>query len=58
MNETEFCGGCFDPDGQTFYLNQQGDRGALPDGPADSQAVTYAIYGLSEKRFGRNGKSF
>jgi secreted PhoX family phosphatase len=57
-NETEFCGGCFDPDGQTFYLNQQGDRGALPDGPADARAVTYAIYGPFEKRFGSNGKSF
>jgi secreted PhoX family phosphatase len=44
-NETEFCGGCFDPDGQTFYLNQQGERGNLPDGPANERAVTYAIYG-------------
>ena len=44
-NETEFCGGCFDPDGKTFYLNQQGDRGSLPDGPANARAVTYAIYG-------------
>lgn len=44
-NETEFCGGCFDPDGKTFYLNQQGERGSLPGGPADARAVTYAIYG-------------
>ena len=44
-NETEFCGGCFDPDGKTFYLNQQGDRGSLPGGPTDARAVTYAIYG-------------
>jgi uncharacterized protein len=44
-NESEFCGGCFDPDGHTFYLNQQGDRGDLPDGPLDGGAVTYAIYG-------------
>lgn len=44
-NETEFCGGCFDPDGKTFYLNQQGDRGNLPGGPANARAVTYAIYG-------------
>ena len=44
-NETEFCGGCFDPDGKTFYLNQQGDRGSLPGGPANARAVTYAIYG-------------
>ena len=44
-NETEFCGGCFDADGKTFYLNQQGDRGSLPGGPANARAVTYAIYG-------------
>lgn len=44
-NETEFCGGCFDPAGHTFYLNQQGDRGSLPGGPANARAVTYAIYG-------------
>ena len=44
-NNTEFCGGCFSPDGETFYLNQQGERGGLPDGPPDGQAVTYAIYG-------------
>lgn len=44
-NETEFCGGCFDPDGKTFYVNQQGDRGSLPGGPANARAVTYAIYG-------------
>lgn len=44
-NQTEFCGGCFDPDGKTFYLNQQGDRGSLPGGPTNARAVTYAIYG-------------
>ena len=49
-NETEFCGGCFDPDNKTLYLNQQGDRGSLPGGPAGSNAVTYAIYGPFEKR--------
>lgn len=51
-NTTEFCGGCFDPDGQTLYLNQQGERGGLPDGPPDGGAVTYAIYGPFEKRSG------
>ena len=25
-----------------FFVNQQGDRGALPDGPAPTRAVTYA----------------
>jgi secreted PhoX family phosphatase len=44
-NETEFCGGTFDPDGQTLYVCQQGDRGGLPGGPPDGGAVMYAIYG-------------
>lgn len=44
-NETEFCGGCFDPGGHTFYVNQQGERGSLPGGPPNQGAVTYAIYG-------------
>ena len=44
-NETEFCGACFSPDGGTLFLNQQGARGSLPDGPAEGQAVTYAIRG-------------
>jgi secreted PhoX family phosphatase len=44
-NETEFCGGTFDPNGQTLYICQQGDRGGLPGGPADAAAVMYAIYG-------------
>jgi hypothetical protein len=42
LNETEFCGGTFSPDGRTFFLSQQGDRGDV--GPED-QAVTYAIWG-------------
>jgi len=61
-NHSEFCGGCFDPDGQTFYLNQQGGRGSEPAGPAGGGAVTYAIYGpfsaTFRKRFGRTGKNF
>ena len=56
-NDTEFCGACFDPDGQTLYVNQQGERGGLPDGPAGGQAVTYAIYGPFEKRAGANDKN-
>ena len=51
-NETEFCGACFDPDGRTLYVNQQGQRGDLPGGPADGRAVTYAIYGPFGKRSG------
>jgi len=60
-NDTEFCGACFDPDGQTLYVNQQGDRGVdesgQPTGGAQP-AVTYAIYGPFEKREGPNNKNF
>jgi secreted PhoX family phosphatase len=49
-NHSEFCGGCFDPDGHTLYLNQQGERGNEPDGPPDLFAVTYAIYGPFRNR--------
>ena len=49
---SEFCGGCFDPDGKTLFLNQQGNTGALPDGPPGAQATTYAIFGPFEKRQG------
>ena len=53
VNETEFCGGCFDPDGQTFYVNQtRGERGGLPNGPANNEAIIYAIYGPFNKRAG------
>jgi secreted PhoX family phosphatase len=44
-NESEFCGGCFDPHGQVLFLNQQGERGNLPAGPPNAGAVTYAIWG-------------
>jgi hypothetical protein len=44
-NATELCGGCFDPHGQILFVNQQGDRGNLPEGPPDGGAVTYAIWG-------------
>jgi uncharacterized protein len=44
INETEFCGGTFSPDGRTFFLNQQGDRGAPSPGP-ELEALTYAIWG-------------
>jgi uncharacterized protein len=46
LNSTEFCGGCFSPDGRTFFLNQQGDRPADPTNPpANLSAYTYAIWG-------------
>ena len=57
-NETEFCGATFDPDAQTLYLNQQGERGGFEDGPPGRNAVTYAIYGPFEKRAGANNKNF
>ena len=41
-----FAGGTFDPNGQIFFVNQQGDRGNLPaGGPPDGEEVTYAIWG-------------
>jgi hypothetical protein len=49
-NDTEFCGGCFSPDGSVFFVNQQGDRGGLPEGPPDGNAVTYAITGPFQRR--------
>jgi uncharacterized protein len=57
-NLTEFCGACFDPDGQTLYVNKQGQRGELPGGPPAGRATTYAIYGPFEKRTGPNNKNF
>jgi uncharacterized protein len=46
LNNTEFCGGCFSPDGRTFFVNQQGDRLDVGDSPAlDTAALTYAIWG-------------
>jgi secreted PhoX family phosphatase len=60
-NDTEFCGACFDPDGQTLYVNQQGNRGGNESGQptaGNQPAVTYAIYGPFEKRTGANNKTF
>lgn len=38
-NDSEFCGACFSPDGNTLFVNQQGGS-AGPEG-----GVTYAIWG-------------
>jgi uncharacterized protein len=54
-SDSEFCGGCFSPSGRILYVNQQGDRGSLPDGPEGGQAVTYAIFGPFQKRAGSDG---
>ena len=62
-NDTEFAGACFDPDGQTLYLNQYGQRGDLPSGPPGNVSgiaqggVTYAIYGPFEKREGDRSRN-
>jgi secreted PhoX family phosphatase len=56
-NDSEFCGACFDPDGQVLYVNQQGHRLSEtepPKGTPETRAVTYAIYGPFEKRLGAN----
>ncbi len=56
-NGTEFCGGCFDPDGRVLYLNQQGERGSASeptDVAPDESAVTYAIFGPFGNRQGAN----
>jgi uncharacterized protein len=46
LNRTEFCGGCFSPDGRTFFVNQQGDRLDVGMNPAlETAALTYAIWG-------------
>ena len=49
VNDSEFCGGCFSPDGETFFLNQQGGRlatGQAPSAqPAADAGLTYAIWG-------------
>lgn len=49
VNDSEFCGGGFSPDGQTFFLNQQGGRLASGQDPAtqpdSGRGLTYAIWG-------------
>ena len=38
-NQSEFCGACFDPQGEVLYVNQQGRP------PFGVPAITYAITG-------------
>ena len=63
IGETEFAGACFDPDGQTLYVNQYGLRSAtdtapdLPFGPPGKGGITYAIYGPFEKRLGDRSRN-
>lgn len=54
LNSTEFCGGCFSPDGQTFFVSQQGDRLAAGQAPLDqpvaNAGLTFAIWGPFRSR--------
>ena len=50
INDTEFCGGCFSPDGETFFLNQQGGTGVSPADVDAAGALTYAIWGPFDRR--------
>jgi len=47
--DSEFCGGCFSPDGETFFLNHQGERLAAGETPATqpeaNRGLTFAIWG-------------
>lgn len=45
VNETEFCGACFDPRTGTLYVNQQGERGVGASELDEAGALTYAIWG-------------
>jgi secreted PhoX family phosphatase len=47
INDSEFCGGCFAPNGNTFFLNQQGGRGlgSSEQEIFEAGALTYAIWG-------------
>ena len=49
LSDSEFCGGCFSPEGRTFFLNQQGGRLSAGQAPADQPVadagLTYAIWG-------------
>jgi uncharacterized protein len=49
LNGTEFCGGCFSPDGRTFFVSQQGERVAGTPSE-DSRALTYAIWGPFDQK--------
>jgi uncharacterized protein len=44
LNSTEFCGGCFSPDGRTFFVSQQGERVAGTP-VEETRALTYAVWG-------------
>jgi hypothetical protein len=49
LNGTEFCGGCFSPDGRTFFVSQQGERVA---GTRHAQRRTGLVDHTAEDRRG------
>jgi secreted PhoX family phosphatase len=50
LSTSEFCGGCFSPDGRTFFVNHQGGRSADPlNPPAEDAGYTFAIWGPFEQ---------
>ncbi len=61
VNDSEFCGGCFSGNGNTFFLNQQGGRGVGSSDQAifEEGALTYAIWGpfARAKSGGSRGRS-
>lgn len=53
INDSEFCGGCFDPRGHTLYVNQQGGR-SVAEADIDAEGgLTYAIWGPFDQGHGR-----
>ncbi len=55
LNQSEFCGGVFSPDGRTFFVSQQGGREDAAGNPSttpgpEGQALTYAIWGPFDYR--------
>lgn len=54
LSTSEFCGGCFDKEGQTFYVNHQGERlasGQTPESqPLEDAGLTFAIWGPFKNR--------
>jgi secreted PhoX family phosphatase len=49
ISTSEFCGGCFSPDGRTFFVSHQGNRVAGEAGLEDL-ALTFAIWGPFEHK--------
>ncbi len=53
LNDSEFCGGCFSANGNTFFLNHQGGRGVDItdiDEVNESGGLTFAIWGPFARR--------